>query len=143
MRGRRKSVMRHCGRVFGCMLHLGGSSARACHVTNFNKERVCQTHTRVSTSPHKIDVATIMMNRTAVALQRLMLGRRVPHRAILQPRLFSAATCEQVSDDIPDYFDTLGLEVRLGAPRSCCLVSTLVPSTAHTFLLLHHSVLMI
>jgi len=61
-----------------------------------------------------------MMKRVAApsSLQRL-LATRAPRRIVLPHRLLSSASCEVVTDDIPDYFDTLGMEVCTFARASC------------------------
>jgi hypothetical protein len=59
-------------------------------------------------------VVSTMMNRFVAprSLQRLVAAR-VPHRAI-RPQCFFSSTCKEEDDEaIPDYFQTLGLEVRV------------------------------
>lgn len=74
--------------------------------------------------------ATMMMN----ALPRL-LAKRVPLRAVARPLYLSTVTMEEENDETLDYFDTLGIEVRVGQTEWGAFLLLLFPCIfSHTIL---------
>ena len=78
-------------------------------------DRCCRMHiTKHAPHNNRTEAATTM-KAFAVArssFQRL-LATPSPHRTIIQQCLLSSSSsCEEIHDVIPDYFDTLGMEVR-------------------------------
>lgn len=105
--------------------------------------RVPRHHSRAQTSTaHQLTRNTTRHHKKIAAMMRMLMKQAVAsrllaitQRPVLPSRFLSAAACEEVTDDGPDYFDTLGMEVRLSCASCVCLVFRRVPPS-HSLILL-------